>query len=371
MDQKITLPRLAAIMAEKGGYSKKACEDYLKAFFSTVSDTLASGESVKIKGLGAFKLTRVEERKSVNVSTGEEYVIPAHDKISFLPAKELAEAVNAPFAIFETVEIDDGPSEETSEPIAEAPAEIESSELSESSDLSEEKAPEESAPEEEPSEQSEPFDLSEEILSEEEVRNEDQVVEEMHEDADEKRRNRKRHFGRGFLVGFGAAVFAMAIGFVLFYIFILAKMETRIQELTAYEREHPQLTAVDSISDSVSSEADEAVATHPSDESGVGETPTAKVEPAAPQQEQTDEKVYDTVSTTRYLTTIAGEHYGDKRLWAVIYKENAAILGHPDRIRPGTKVVVPPLSKYGVDPKNPKDVRKVVNDGAAIYAKYK
>ena len=43
---------------------------------------------VKVKGLGAFKLVKNEERKSVNVTTGEAIIIPAHNKVSFIPQSE-------------------------------------------------------------------------------------------------------------------------------------------------------------------------------------------------------------------------------------------------------------------------------------------
>ena len=54
-----------------------------------------------------FKVVAVEPRKSVNVNTGEQMEIPGHNKIVFVPAKELAEEVNAPFAMFESIEIPD------------------------------------------------------------------------------------------------------------------------------------------------------------------------------------------------------------------------------------------------------------------------
>ncbi len=84
-----------------------------------------------------------------------------------------------------------------------------------------------------------------------------------------------------------------------------------------------------------------------------------------------DEPVYDTVSTTRYLTTMAKEHYGNFNLWPIIYEENQAILGHPDRIKPGTRVVIPPLSKYKVNPDNPDDIKRMKQKGNSIYARYK
>jgi hypothetical protein len=68
---------------------------------------------------------------------------------------------------------------------------------------------------------------------------------------------------------------------------------------------------------------------------------------------------------------MAKDHYGNYHLWPYIYMENSSFLGHPDRIRPGTKVVIPPLSKYGVDPNNPKDIAKAKKKGEEIYNKYK
>ena len=88
--------------------------------------------------------------------------------------------------------------------------------------------------------------------------------------------------------------------------------------------------------------------------------------PTAP----SDPVVYDTISTTRYLTTMAKSHYGNYNLWPYIYEENKAFLGHPDRIRPGTPVVIPKLTKYGVDPTNKDDIEKAKQLGVDIYARY-
>jgi nucleoid-associated protein YgaU len=104
-------------------------------------------------------------------------------------------------------------------------------------------------------------------------------------------------------------------------------------------------------------------------------TPDAEKEKLMPETTPSDAadnavKVVDTITKTRYLTTMAKEHYGNFHFWPYIYKENEAFLGHPDRIKPGTEVVVPPLSKYGVDPKNKKDEKEAIRLGAEIYKKY-
>ena len=109
----------------------------------------------------------------------------------------------------------------------------------------------------------------------------------------------------------------------------------------------------DSLSDSLSLPLNEAT--------GNEEVPTRP----------SDEPVYDTISTTRFLTTMAKEHYGNFNLWPIIYEENKDILGHPDRIKPGTKVVVPSLEKYGVDPHKAADIARIKQKGVEIYARYK
>lgn len=67
---------------------------------------------------------------------------------------------------------------------------------------------------------------------------------------------------------------------------------------------------------------------------------------------------------------MAKAHYGNYHLWPIIYEENKAKLGHPDRIRPGTPVVIPTLNKYGIDPFNKNDVEKIKKLGIEIYARY-
>ena len=72
-----------------------------------IIEGLESDGIVKINGLGTFKMVDVASRSSVNVNNGEKFEIKGHKKISFLPADSLKEKVNAPFAMFEPVEVDD------------------------------------------------------------------------------------------------------------------------------------------------------------------------------------------------------------------------------------------------------------------------
>ena len=105
---KFGLQDLAAAIAKKHGLEQDKTEVLVKTFFETIEEGLYEDKSVKIKGLGTFKVVEVEPRESVNVNTGERVVIEGHEKINFSPEAALKDLVNKPFAQFETVVLNDG-----------------------------------------------------------------------------------------------------------------------------------------------------------------------------------------------------------------------------------------------------------------------
>ena len=427
MNSKITLPRLVTLLSSATGRSKRQCEEFLKALFSEVAEALVDREQVKVKGLGTFRVSRVDARKSVNVSTGEEHHIPAHDKIVFVADKDLAAAVNAPFEMFETVELADGVSDEDLERAgADTCAAISSEAVGtdDSRDTAGKDAPSEvgALPEETGLYDSIEYELADEMSD----RGPDDCIEDKAEDvsdpdvedacglgadskgdaegdaegdtaaddaqsdqtADETAaggpvvdvvdtvatsplgpdgdsdtaevpvRHPRRLIGKGFLMGFACALLMMIAGFYIVYFLISRKIE----RITTYD------TVATANVGPASSSADVAM---DDADSGIRSAPTQEeISGSVPATEASDKVVYDTITDTRYLTTMARDHYGNFNLWAYIYKENESFLGHPDRIRPGTRVVVPPLSKYGIDASRPEDVKKGIRLGSEIYARY-
>lgn len=107
MDKKINLSQLADLLAEAGGMSKTASEQFVKSFFEIISNSVLKDGLVKVKGLGTFKLVQMEDRESVNVNTGQRFTIEGHQKISFTPDSELKERINKPFSSFDVVELTD------------------------------------------------------------------------------------------------------------------------------------------------------------------------------------------------------------------------------------------------------------------------
>lgn len=112
MNTKITFLELSELIAEATSTSNRMCELFLRELFNTISQALIDGESVKIKGIGTFKVTQVKPRKSANVNTGAPIEIAGYKKLTFTPDKSLAEVINQPFAQFETVMLSDDMTDE-------------------------------------------------------------------------------------------------------------------------------------------------------------------------------------------------------------------------------------------------------------------
>lgn len=115
-------------MAEKLGLTKKSADAFSKAFWNVIIEGLNADGIVRIKGFGTFKLVDISSRESVNVATGERFVIQGHKRVSFVPD----DTANAFFAtsVSEGVvddgkdaEADDGnASESEAEPVADVAA---------------------------------------------------------------------------------------------------------------------------------------------------------------------------------------------------------------------------------------------------------
>lgn len=374
MNDKITLPVIIQSLSQRTGLSKKESEDFIKEFFAEISRSLSEGELIKIKSLGVFKTVEVGARKSVNVATGEEYEIPAHSKIVFVPAKNVAEDINEAFEIFESVELNEDMSTDaledssengpvlledktedldSSEPDSMNPtvseisgAEIDSDESNNSDDRQEDNEVTDND--------------SDRIQDEGNDTLDDNEFEYSLDDSESSMRHEvvKTRFTSGFFTGFFTCLAACVIAFMLVF---FIDWDNRTWTPDKVKR---ALNYKDNILDSPAKKE------LPSDSKALN-TVTGQPHEDEVATSPSDQQIIDTISTTRYLTTMAKDHYGNYNLWPYIYIENQSFLGHPDRIKPGTAVVVPPLSKYGVDPESQQDIEKAKRKGVEIYSRYK
>lgn len=105
---KNSVQEIAGMISGKHGLSQQDAEAFVNSFFDLINEGLHTDKSVKVKGLGTFKVIDVRERESVNVNTGERVLIESHGKITFTADPVMRDLVNKPFAQFETVVLNDG-----------------------------------------------------------------------------------------------------------------------------------------------------------------------------------------------------------------------------------------------------------------------
>lgn len=361
MNQKITLSDLADALAVKAHISKAGANSFIRDIFDTILAGLNDGESVKVRQLGTFKIAEVSARKGVDVNTGMPIEIAGRQRITFTPDKELAEAVNAPFAGFETVVIGDedapvppetaepapaaeqpAPAAEDPQPEAALPPELPATSATPeppaipveepSASAAEAKVPEPPVvPEPEPA--APPVAAFAEMGGE--TTEEPAAAEQPDNDVRKPRSNR---FWLGFIIGLITGL-AIAAAY----------------SLTVYYSQSRPAAAAQTAA------AADTVAAAPAD--------TAAVAAPAP---VVDDKplATDTVTRTRYLTTMARHYYGDHNFWVYIYEENKDKIDNPNVITPGTEVVIPQPSKYGIDASNPESVEKAKRLSYEIFSRY-
>ena len=84
----------------------------------------------------------------------------------------------------------------------------------------------------------------------------------------------------------------------------------------------------------------------------------AETENTAEPAKSKQKVVTDLVTDKIVLVTLAKKHYGSPWFWVYIFEENQDIITNPNNIKPGTRVVIPPREKYGINPKDPASIRK-------------
>lgn len=376
MNAKITFPEIVDLIAESTSTTKRVCELFLRELFATVSQSLIDGEDVKIKGVGTFKVTRVKPRKSVSVNTGGSIEISGHKKLTFTPDKSLSEAVNQPFAQFETVFLDDAVTDEKlaaidkeypslfdevekDEPVQETPK-------TESTPEAPEPEPHQETPVAEPEPEApepevEPEAPKADATSEPQKTEEPHAVEPAHAEP----------VSRPMLVGIPIdgptqpkpepEPVEEPVKDEYFY---------RPAPRNAYTPTAEQLAAMSRKVDKrwigvavgvlaccllcwlLMKGCGKA-------ESGAGSgTDSDTVALAIEEPMDEPATVTETVTDQNVLSTMAAKHYGSQWFWVYIYEENKDKIANPDNVPIGTVVVIPPAEKYGIDAHDQASLKK-------------
>lgn len=361
MNSIVTLKRLVELLSQASGKNMAYVDAYIRAFTDVVRSSVASGEFVKVKGLGTFALD------------------PDSHIILFEPDAELAQAVNEPFAMFPAEEVANTVEDEIADPdfvfdislpdSTQLPASASSpvqDQIAESAPVA---APEpEILPMPEPAEAPEIVNVPEQAFSPEpasdidaesgpqpvvvsdnaatpEISASSESLDTVNsypeytydlEEEEEKRSFPVFWVVWSVLIG---AIVGLLIGFLLHDpIMGLFEPSLKDEPFELAEIDNPSEPVI--APEPVTEDAEQTIATENVETPTPvpTETPIAEVQPT--------EVVYDHVTTN--ISDLALKHYGNKNYWVYIYLENKSKISNPNKIAGNVQLVIPPREKYEV-----------------------
>lgn len=408
MNTKITFVELVGLIAQATSSSERLSELFLREFFNTISQALIDGETVKIKGIGTFKVSKIKNRKAAN-DDGDEEEPNTHNRVTFVPDKSLAEALNNPFAQFESVTLDDKVTDEQLDEIDRLYPSyfLETGDLPEPPDFPTPPAlngdviptvaptmpaspePVKPQPKAEPVKplmgipidgpshrssepaQAKPIpspsvggasstDEDDDHFYRPAPRNIYTPTQEQIETQQSSPLNK-----RWLWIALGVLAVALMV-------WGLTRCHGKSDNASG------DTAAISVVADSTDSVAPSEPAPQPKVETNDVKNAEQKVEKVEAQEPpktepakkpEPDKKpegadkaqprvVTDVVTDQIVLVTLAEKHYGSPWFWVYIYDENRDKISNPNNIKPGTRVVIPPPEKYGINAKDPSSVKK-------------
>jgi nucleoid DNA-binding protein len=116
--EKKSIQELLADIAASSECDKREVDSFVRSFVNVLDKGIVDDGVVKIKGFGTLKLQWNEPRKSVNVRTGEEYVIPGHNKLVFVPENAVKDLINEKYAQMRAMDVNEENGNDENEQLA-------------------------------------------------------------------------------------------------------------------------------------------------------------------------------------------------------------------------------------------------------------
>ena len=381
MNNRLSIQDLASILSAQTGKSEEEAFRFLQEFIAVVSDGVYNDKLVKVKGLGTFKIIRVEERASVSVNSGERFVIPSHFKFTFTPDKELKDLVNKPFSLFDTVELNENVNFSDVDVSSELNATEETSDESSEEilpDMVPANTPEETKEVDVPGKEEEPVAVS---AAPEVEKQADLVSSEPEQavgngtksDSDEDQmapetpmvasvsKVRKKHFKRSKLL-FPIACLLVILVLGIIYIVCLSGRPT-----FNYTPQKLQAEVADSVV-----RTDSAVSADLGQVEMVDSTISATDTIVAHDEDTTKSDVLAlvTIKAGDRLASFAKQYFGHKFFWVYIYDFNKDIIEDPNNIPIGTELRIPDPGLYEIDSTDRSSIDKAAALQSQILSKY-
>lgn len=342
MSEKLTLSELRSQVAARSGISEKEVGLFLAALMEQIKQGLKNDQQVKISGLGTFRLQAVAPRKSVNVSSGESFIIEGYNKILFSSEagmKELLQATNSAEEEMTPLKRLGEQAIEIVDILAELGQKPEEEPGAKNQEQGTPEAPEETEePKEEPKEQGTP--------------------EETEKQEPEKQ---KYHFLRDLTISVVILIALLLAGFYFAKSMLTDWIGEIVTTTTTVEEQGTGNQELGTGNWELGTE-DEEQGTKNKEEGTRNQeqgTPEEAEEPA------TENRVYTEFITTEEmhqdsrLAWMAYRYYGNKDLWVYIYDANRDRIKNPNYIEVGTPIRVPKLRKEQMDTTNPDTQREM------------
>lgn len=381
-NEKFTWIELRKAVAQMVGTSDQATGVFLDALIEAIIKGLEQDKQVKIKGIGTFALKPMAARKSVNIATGEDFVIAGYNKLTFSPEASMKENVEKRIDAPKTEEVVKDITQDPLKKLGEQATEIVDilADLGQAPVMPVAEEPEVEEPVVEEPVVEEP--VAEEPVAEEPVA-EEPVVEE----------KPKRTGSKKWIWWIVVIVILMGLGAAGWYYRDIIKqyLPTLPFEKKA-EAVTPTVTPVDSVVapadtlqadttivadsllvDSIAVEKADTIPAEPKVKKKVKTKTVVKGKKVTKQKpvKEIPRKYTKFIATERVnsasrLTWIAKKYYGSKDLWVFIYEANHKTIKDPAHIRTGQLLKIPKLTPEQLDLNNP-ETRKLVDELAKEY----
>ena len=89
----LTKAQLADLLFDEIGLNKRESKEMVDAFFELISQSLVTGEDVKLSGFGNFQIRTKAPRPGRNPRTGEAIAIQARRVVTFHASHKLKEQI--------------------------------------------------------------------------------------------------------------------------------------------------------------------------------------------------------------------------------------------------------------------------------------
>jgi len=323
MDRKYLLQDIVEALSTAENLKKKDAEDFLRTYFSIIEEGLLRDKIVRINDLGTLKLIEAEARNSVDVNTGQSFLIKEHFKLSYVPDQTLKDQINKPFAGFEPVETEEISIPKVSKLQIE-PEITESSKTNESYELSENS-------------------VISDILSD--------SPELIHKDVKSKSESGDK---KDWKLLFWILLIIIVAGAVFWTVKSNIDARKDLEEKNEIFDEFLDDSSQKAVkSDTISEfEKDTLVA----QKDTILQTKVL--------EEKTEYPLYITIHPGERLMTLAEKYYGHKSFWVYIYLDNKDVINNPDDITVGTRVRISRPDSSKMNPDDPECIKKA---GALQY----